>query len=612
MTETLSDFMIHFLLSSLLLSIFIGSLAVLKRIFRRILSSRMQYRLWFLLFFLLPLPFLSGNPFSLSEQLSSFFRSASLRESAESITPAVSPLSSALTGTSEWMNDFTLSVHGHTPPAAGQILFLLWCAGIFFMTVLLIRAFRRLRHISSSALPLENTEILSLYESCRKELNIKRNIPVYTTAYLSSPAITGLFHPRIFLPLSLVSGYPEEKLRYMLLHELQHYRHKDHLSTLLMNLSCTFYWFHPAVWYALREMRIDREIACDTAVLELLGEDASQKYGATLLHFAEHLSHAPFSFATNLGGSMRQMKRRITNIAFYQPSTVWKRAGGCALSILIILLTIIASPALSMQAAVEAVADPQIPSAKLSSIDLSASFKEVEGLSSGTFVLYDLNQDHYQIYNEEQAYKRVSPNSTYKLYTALFGLEEGVITPENSQLPWDDHHTYPFASWNKDHTLSSAMSASVNWYFQAIDRELTTDVTRTYLEQIHYGNERIDASDSYWMESCLKISAWEQVSLLTDFYRNTFSFDEQNIAAVKDALRLTAQGDRTLYGKTGTGNVNGQNVNGWFIGYVESPGNTWIFATNLQADQNASGSTASAITLSILDKLGIWEDGTSF
>lgn len=75
-----------------------------------------------------------------------------------------------------------------------------------------------------------------------------------------------LFHPRIYLPLRLISDCPKKDLRYILLHELQHDRQKDNLLNLFKNFSCVFYWFNPAVWYALREMRIEREIACDTSI----------------------------------------------------------------------------------------------------------------------------------------------------------------------------------------------------------------------------------------------------------------------------------------------------------------------------------------------------------
>ena len=47
--------------------------------------------------------------------------------------------------------------------------------------------------------------------------------------------------------------------------------------------------------------------------------------------------------------------------------------------------------------------------------------------------------------------------------------------------------------------------------------------------------------------------------------------------------------------------MNGQNTNGWFIGFIEHGENTYCFATNLQNSENATGSAASEITIEILN-----------
>lgn len=56
-----------------------------------------------------------------------------------------------------------------------------------------------------------------------------------------------------------------------------------------------------------------------------------------------------------------------------------------------------------------------------------------------------------------------------------------------------------------------------------------------------------------------------------------------------------------------TGRVNGQDINGWFIGFIENADNTYFFATNIQNEQHATGSKAADITLSILSDLNIWK-----
>ena len=218
-----------------------------------------------------------------------------------------------------------------------------------------------------------------------------------------------------------------------------------------------------------------------------------------------------------------------------------------------------------------------------------------------------LQKDTWKIHDIERATLRVAPNSTYKIYNALFGLENGIITPGNSLIDWNGN-TYPFEAWNADQTLSSAMSASVNWYFACIDEQLGRASVQEYLHKIAYGNEDLSGDfSSYWMESSLKISPIEQVELLTKLQNHNLGFTPENVKAVKDSIHISSSSFGDFYGKTGTGRVNGQDINGWFIGFIERQNNTYFFATNIQSEQRATGSKASDITLSILSDLNIWK-----
>ena len=88
---------------------------------------------------------------------------------------------------------------------------------------------------------------------------------------------------------------------------------------------------------------------------------------------------------------------------------------------------------------------------------------------------------------------------------------------------------------------------------------------------------------------------------------NNFGFAPENINAVKDSICLSSSDAGTFYGKTGTGRVDGQDVNGWFIGYIETADNTYFFATNIGADSDATGGNATEITMSILSDMNIWK-----
>ena len=597
----MANFGIRFFLCNIFICIIIVFLIIVKRAFKNYLTSRMQFNLWLLLLGILAVPFVPFRPASFTQifTLLDVWKNA-VSSNKGTITEGV--LNPNTSGAVNQMNDFALSVSRETPSIIGLILCGIWLVGILAMTLLVIKSVSRLNAIKKSALPLQNKDVRILYHNCLKEMKIKRNIPVYSTAFLKSPVIVGLFNPRIYLPIHLISDFNAADIRYMLLHELQHYRHKDALASYLMNFFGILYWCNPCVWYALKEMRNEREVACDTSVLKLLDESDYEDYGNTLINFAEKVSLTPFPFAAGISGSMKQLQQRIANISSYKKPSVFRKIKGFTAFVTIGVILFGLAPMLSTYAAEQRRYQWNIPSDKVSTIDLSVWFSGYEG----SFVLYDLNGDTWNVYDMEQATLRTAPNSTYKIYDALFGLEEGVIAPDDSFMAWDGTN-HPFEAWNGNQDLFSAMQSSVNWYFEEIDKQIGSSAIQNYIRKIGYGNEIVNADlSAYWMQGALKISPIEQVELLTALYNNQFDFAPENINAIKNSICLFSSESKNFYGKTGTGRVDGQDVNGWFVGLLETAGNTYFFATNIQAAKNATGSKASEISLSILSHMGIW------
>lgn len=598
----MAEFMIRFLIDNFCISGITGILLIIKRVLGNNLTSRMQYHLWFLLLGLLAVPFIPLRLIGFPQVFSwlVILRNVSTSGTGGATEGAINP---DVSGTANPMNDFTLSVSREVPSTIGLILCVIWLAGIMAMIILVIRSQQRLNTLKKSALPLQNRDVRRLYSDCLDELHITADIPIYSTAFLKSPVIVGLFRPGIYIPIHLISDYQFKDMRYMILHELQHYKHKDALINHVMNLAGILYWFNPVVWYALKEMRNDKEVACDTSVLKVLGPDCYEDYGNTLINFAEKISLTPFPFAVGLSGSKKQIERRISNIASYEKPTLYKRLRGATVFLLTAVLLLGMAPFISTYAADGSRYQWKTSSSgSITYTDLSSYFGEYEG----TFVLYDVGNDAWNVHNMDHAALRVAPNSTYKIYDALFGLEESIITPDASLIEWNNE-IYPFEAWNGNQTLQSAMGNSVNWYFQALDQQLGVSALNSYIKRIGYGNEMISGElSSYWLESSLKISPIEQVELLTRFHDNSFDFAPENINAVKDAIRLSSSGAGTFYGKTGTGRIDGQDINGWFIGYIETADNTYFFATNIKADANAAGSNAAEITMSILSDMNIW------
>ena len=64
-----------------------------------------------------------------------------------------------------------------------------------------------------------------------------------------------------------------------------------------------------------------------------------------------------------------------------------------------------------------------------------------------------------------------------------------------------------------------------------------------------------------------------------------------------------------VYGKTGTGNVWGKNVRGWFVGAAEFPDRTFFFALEMTG-KGADGITAQNTAINILND--IFSQGYSY
>ena len=126
-------------------------------------------------------------------------------------------------------------------------------------------------------------------------------------------------------------------------------------------------------------MRIDREIACDTSVLKLLKSEDYVSYGNTLINFAEKISSNLFPFASGISGSMKQMKRRILNIASYQRPTLQKKLKSITAFLLTSVLLLGLAPFVSTYAADENHYLWNSSSKNCSKIDLTNYFGDYEG-----------------------------------------------------------------------------------------------------------------------------------------------------------------------------------------------------------------------------------------
>ena len=135
-------------------------------------------------------------------------------------------------------------------------------------------------------------------------------LPVYVTEVVPTPCIFGLFRPAIYLTPEAAK---DEQVRgHVLAHELTHYRHLDHIWSVLRSVCLVLHWYNPLVWIAARVSRADAELACDEGALARLGEEHRADYGRTLIGLtcADH-GGSMFVTATTMTGSAGSIRERI-------------------------------------------------------------------------------------------------------------------------------------------------------------------------------------------------------------------------------------------------------------------------------------------------------------
>ena len=150
-------------------------------------------------------------------------------------------------------------------------------------------------------------------------------LAVYAAPGLPSPCLFGLLRPAVYITPEAAGKKNPDMLRHVLAHEVTHYRHGDHIWSLLRCAALAVHWWDPLVWLAASLSQRDGELACDEGALKRLGDGQRAAYGNTLLALvtAKPGPADLFRCATTMAGDKRSLKERISRIAQAPRRVVW-------------------------------------------------------------------------------------------------------------------------------------------------------------------------------------------------------------------------------------------------------------------------------------------------
>ena len=241
-----------------------------------------------------------------------------------------------------------LSPQGTTPSSKPQtkssritwqhIVVLAWIIGIAWSIFRLCHSAWRLRRLHRSALPADAQQRQLLENLCDR-LAVKRPVNLLISEEVSTPISFGWRCPCILFPQNVAN----DRLQFILLHELAHLQRKDWLVNLLVHTIGIPFFFHP-LFYLVRQRLTDvQEQICDGWVIQTTGQRAD--YAQCLVDMLDQSVHRT-KLALALGYQRSQLKNRVKTIldnGFPLNLHLSRRVGG-----LIGGLALLLAPLLSM------------------------------------------------------------------------------------------------------------------------------------------------------------------------------------------------------------------------------------------------------------------------
>ena len=300
------------------------------------------------------------------------------------------------------------------PAVWGLFVFVAWALGAGVALLRLAVGLWRLRDLRRNCTPVV---IASLDPAVRETIQKTMAATVASTAVTIAtsesvrvPAAIGFFHRTIVLPAWALRELEPANLNVVLLHELAHLRRWDDWTNLFQKIVGALFFFHPAVWWIESRLSVEREMACDDAVL---AETANPHgYAACLVsllekNLAHRLGQPPWSMAhaaVNRAGEAALRLARILDRNRPAAARVWKPALGMAGAFSVICL-------LALPHAPQWVAFDHGPSLRSSKSVQTATVLPANGRSGVATVQPEGRQPHPPLASLRTAWSRAAIHS---------------------------------------------------------------------------------------------------------------------------------------------------------------------------------------------------------
>jgi len=185
----------------------------------------------------------------------------------------------------------------------------LWAAGVLLLSLRFVGGWTVARRLTLRRVQPAPPAVREALTRLSERLGVRKTVRVLQSAAVSVPTALGALRPVILLPVSALAGVSPEGLEAVLAHELAHIRRRDYLVNLLQTAVETLLFYHPAVWWVSRRIRIERENCCDDIAIQATGD--VRAYARALVGLEEIRDRRPRLAVAATGGTLLQRIARL-------------------------------------------------------------------------------------------------------------------------------------------------------------------------------------------------------------------------------------------------------------------------------------------------------------
>jgi Zn-dependent protease with chaperone function len=220
------------------------------------------------------------------------------------------------------------------PERWALFIFIAWAAGASIAMLRLAAGIWRLRRLRRSCTTINVEDLDPAVRKTVDAIRAPASSGLYSFSFMRSyfarrfasklitiavsedvrvPAAIGFLNRIIVLPAWALSELSPEDLNVVLLHEFAHLRRGDDWTNLIQKIVRALFFFHPAVWWIENRLSVEREMACDDAVL---AETANPHgYATCLVSLLEkNLAHRGLAMAQAAVHRAREASLRLAQI----------------------------------------------------------------------------------------------------------------------------------------------------------------------------------------------------------------------------------------------------------------------------------------------------------